>query len=292
VKLQPAPHPRALRPAGSSVVRELVPLALVLCVLSGAAFANPAGPAVFRGTVAFNQAGSLLQITNSPNAIINWQSFSIGAHEITRFVQQSSASAVLNRVTSGDPSLILGALQSNGRVFLVNCNGIVFGAGAQVDVGGLVASSLSLSNADFLAGRLRSTGATDSGPVLIETHSHFNAAPGGGVYLAGSAVTNGGIITSPRGEVMLAAGKSVELVFLVHSLFITYGSSPPPRAPVLDPLSRDLLPSPLMSAVCLAAAIQPAPGQNPGEPSAASCHGSQLSGFVLRKSFRASPQKE
>jgi filamentous hemagglutinin family protein len=95
-------------------------------------------------------------VTNSPNSIINWQSFSIGANEITRFTQQSAASAVLNRVTGTagriDPSVILGALQSNGRVFLLNPSGIVFGAGAQVDVAGLVASSLNLSNADFLGG--------------------------------------------------------------------------------------------------------------------------------------------
>src|SRR5690606_14902950 len=97
-----------------------------------------------------------------PNAIINWQSFSIGANEITRFIQQSQASAVLNRVTGGggaiDPSVILGALQSNGRVFLINPSGITFGAGAQIDVAGLVASTLDISNADFLANRLRFQG--------------------------------------------------------------------------------------------------------------------------------------
>jgi len=78
------------------------------------------------------------------HSIINWQTFSIGANEITRFLQQSQASAVLNRVAAGNPSQILGALQSNGRVFLINPSGIVFGAGAQVDVAGLVASSLNL----------------------------------------------------------------------------------------------------------------------------------------------------
>ena len=72
------------------------------------------------GQVSFHQQGNLLQITNSPNAIINWQSFSIGANEITRFVQGSASSAVLNRVAGPDPSSILGALQSNGRVFLIN----------------------------------------------------------------------------------------------------------------------------------------------------------------------------
>jgi filamentous hemagglutinin family protein len=121
--------------------------------------ANPTGANVVRGTAAIHQAGNLLQITNSPNAIINWQSFSIGANEVTRFIQQSPSSAVLNRVTTQNPSQILGSLQSKlldgvttgGRVFLINPNGILFGAGAQIDVGGLVASTLRMSDDDFLA---------------------------------------------------------------------------------------------------------------------------------------------
>ena len=69
-----------------------------------------------------------------------------------------SISAVLNRVGAGQSaSSILGSLQSNGRVFLINPNGIVFGAGSQVNVAGLVASTLNLSDADFLAGRMRFT---------------------------------------------------------------------------------------------------------------------------------------
>ncbi|MGH6691963.1 MAG: filamentous hemagglutinin N-terminal domain-containing protein, partial [Gammaproteobacteria bacterium] len=164
---------------------------------------------VVHGAAAIHQAGNLLQITNSPNAIINWQSFSIGANEITRFLQQSASSAVLNRVTTQNPSTILGALQSNGRVFLINPNGILFGAGAQVDVAGLVASTLNMSDADFLGGRLRFT---DGLGKSVVNEGSINTGTGGSVYLIGSGVTNNGIIRSPQGEVVLAAGNSVELV--------------------------------------------------------------------------------
>ena len=190
--------------------RRAISLAIASCFAAGSALANPVGPQVVNGQVSMVQNGNLLQIANSPNAIINWQGFSIGASEITRFIQQSSASAVLNRVTSQNPSAILGALQSNGRVFLLNPNGIVFGAGSQVDVAGLVASSLSLSNADFLAGRYNFTATPGSGSVVNQ--GSINAAQGGNVYLVGPAVTNNGIITTPKGEVVLAAGNSVELV--------------------------------------------------------------------------------
>ena len=103
--------------------------------------ANPVNPTVVHGTANFASVGNILNITNSPNAIINWGSFSIGVNELTRFIQPSALSAVLNRVTGQDPSAILGALQSNGRVFLLNPNGIVFGAGSRINVAGLVASN-------------------------------------------------------------------------------------------------------------------------------------------------------
>ena len=172
------------------------------------------GPTVVSGTATIQQAANLLQITNSPNAILNWQRFSIGANEITRFIQQSASSAVLNRVIGAggtiDPSVILGALQSNGRVFLINPSGIVFGSGAQIDVAGLVASSLNLSNADFLAGRMKFTDVPGAGSVVNQ--GNITAGQGGQVYLVAPDVTNTGIITTPQGEVVLAAGKSVELV--------------------------------------------------------------------------------
>lgn len=197
------------------VRRKLISLAVASCfTVSNPLFANPTGPKVVSGQASFLQSGNLLQVTNSPSAIINWQSFSIGASEITRFIQQSQASAVLNRVTGSagviDPSVILGALQSNGRVFLVNPSGILFGAGAQVDVAGLVASSLKLSDTDFLAARLRFTDVPGAGAIVNQ--GKIATGSGGNVYLAGPAVTNSGIIASPRGEVVLAAGNSVELV--------------------------------------------------------------------------------
>ena len=113
---------------------------------------NPIGAQVVGGQATFNAAGNTLTITNSPGAVINWQSFSIGASEITKFQQQSASSAVLNRVVGADPSSILGQLQSNGKVFLINPNGIVFGQGARIDVAGLVASTAHISTADFAAG--------------------------------------------------------------------------------------------------------------------------------------------
>ncbi|MDO8346914.1 MAG: filamentous hemagglutinin N-terminal domain-containing protein [Rugosibacter sp.] len=183
---------------------------VLLALSAQAVLANPLNPTVVNGQASFATTGNALTVTNTPGTIINWQGFSIGAREITRFNQQSAASAVLNRVISNNPSSILGALQSNGRVFLVNPNGIVFGAGATVDVAGLVASSLNLSNADFLAGRYNFTQVP--GAANISNAGNITAHDGGQIFLIAAKVENTGVITAPNGEILLAAGHSVDLV--------------------------------------------------------------------------------
>ena len=189
---------------------KLLVIALASCFSTPFALANPAGPSIASGQATFSRQGSALTVTNSPGAIINWQAFSINRGEIARFIQQSAQSSVLNRVIGQDPSRILGTLQSNGRVFLINPNGIVFGQGAQIDVAGLVASSLKLSDADFLAGRPKFSDTPGAGAVINQ--GAITTPHGGQVYLIAPQVENSGIIVSPRGEVVLAAGKTVEIV--------------------------------------------------------------------------------
>jgi len=171
--------------------------------------ANPNAPKVVHGTATFNQSGKTLQVTNTPGTVIDWGSFSIGSGELTRFVQQSATSAVLNRVIGASPSAILGALQSNGRVFLINPNGVLFGSGAQVDVAGLVVSTLNLSNADFLAGKMRFTQTAGAGGI---SNKGTIRVGGGKLLLVGADVGNDGVLSNSGGDIVLAAGRQVELI--------------------------------------------------------------------------------
>lgn len=195
--------------ASGGLRRRLLPMLVASCFGSGA-LANPVGPQVVNGQVSFSSQDNILSVINSPGSIINWQSFSINPGEITRFIQQNPNSAVLNRIVGQDPSQILGALQSNGRVFLINPNGILFGQGAQIDVNGLVASTLNISNQDFLSGKMHfSAGDKAAG---IRNQGSITTPSGGQVYLIAPNIENSGIIHSPKGDVMLAAGHSVQLV--------------------------------------------------------------------------------
>src|SRR5690606_10821990 len=112
--------------------------------------AEPSGGVVAAGAATIGGApGSMVINQTTSNAVINWQSFGINAGESVQFVQPSSSSVALNRVVGANPSNITGNLSSNGKVFLVNPNGILFGSGASVNVGGLVASTQEITDANF-----------------------------------------------------------------------------------------------------------------------------------------------
>ena len=102
------------------VWRNALAVIVAACSIAQLAYANPVGPTVVNGSASFSTQGNLLSVTNSPGAILNWHSFSNGQGEITKYVPRSAASAVLNRALVLDASSILGVLQSNGRVFLIN----------------------------------------------------------------------------------------------------------------------------------------------------------------------------
>ncbi len=191
-------------------------IATVVGGVFGSVWANPTTPTVVSGAALMsNPSASVMQVVNTPGTIINWQGFSIANGEATRFVQLNAASAVLNRVVGVNPSSILGRLESNGRVFLVNPNGIVFGGGSVVDVAGLIASTRDISDANFLAGNYLFNG-FGNGAITVQNGAQIltsSYGPGGQVWLFAQNVTNeaGATITAPQGQVVLAAGTELQV---------------------------------------------------------------------------------
>lgn len=145
---------------------------------------------------------------SSDRAIINWQSFSVGADARVTFNQPSASAVALNRVTGTEASQIFGRLDANGQVFLSNPNGVLFARGASVNVGGLFATTLSIDDADFLAGRNRFYNGGAAGTVA---NGGSIQVPSGYAVLAGPQVQNDGIIVARLGSAALAAGDRVTL---------------------------------------------------------------------------------
>ncbi|SIR55482.1 filamentous hemagglutinin N-terminal domain-containing protein [Pseudacidovorax sp. RU35E] len=230
------------RPPSSSAAAarhwRLRPLALsLLCMGAGSAIAQLApltlpviapGAGALRGVAitAQNPAAGTMTLTQSQaRAIAQWTSFSIGSGAAVNIVQPSAASVLLNRVTGGNPSEIAGQLSANGRVFLVNPSGVLFSGTAQVNVGGLVATTLDIPDASFMPSGRENT-PLGPGEVLVFERGDGNAATvvnrgrivataGGTVLLIGAGVGNeaGGTINAPGGTAGLVSGRKVSLDF-------------------------------------------------------------------------------
>ncbi len=188
----------------------LIAFQLIQWVCPPLMLANPTGSAVVGGDAAVSGLGTAHVTINqaSQQAIINWQSFNIAPNEVTQFVQPNASAIALNRIFDHNPSQILGSLRANGTVMLVNPNGVFFGPNAQVNVGGLIASSLNITNANFLAGHYLFEGAGVEGIV-----KNLGLIRGlhDGVYLLAPNVENSGVITAPGGSIALAAGTKAYL---------------------------------------------------------------------------------
>ncbi len=150
--------------------------AMLLASSAALAADLPTGGRVVAGSGAIGQNGSTMSIDQSSGKLaIDWQSFSIGQGKTVNFNQPGRDAVALNRVLGSDVSVIQGALNANGQVFLVNPNGVLFTPTAQVNVGGLVVSTLNISTSDFLAGNYRFEGASSN---AIVNQGNITAAPG------------------------------------------------------------------------------------------------------------------
>lgn len=173
---------------------------------SGLAHANPENGQVVGGNASIETIGKKLNVKQtSQKAIINWNSFNIAPDEHTQFHQPDASSFTLNRVQDTNPSNIQGMLTANGNIAIINPNGIYFDKGAQVDVGGLVASSADISDDDFMNGRGNFTN-TGKADAKIINNGTITAKDAGLVGLVAPHVENNGIIKANLGKVTLSSG--------------------------------------------------------------------------------------
>ena len=185
--------------------------AVAMSTTAGSAMAGPSGGQVVGGTASISQSGSKTDIhQNSNKAIINWQSFDIDPAEHVEFHQPSSSAMALNRIKDTKASQIDGKLTANGHIMLINPNGIVFGGGAQVDVGSLTASTADIDNDDFMAGKLDFKHAGKSDAAIIN-HGNITIKEAGLANFVAPRVENHGVIAAKLGKVQLAAGDTFAL---------------------------------------------------------------------------------
>ncbi len=181
--------------------------------LASVLYAAPQGGQVIAGQADIHHSNNNTVIHQQSNrAVINWNSFNINANESVTFVQPGTSSAVLNRIVNQNPTTILGKLNANGQVFLINPNGVVFGKTARINVGGIVASSLNIKTDDFMNGRYVFTHDSKKYPGKVINKGLIKAASSG-VAMIGSNVMNEGRIYARLGNVAMLSAEKVTVDF-------------------------------------------------------------------------------
>ena len=219
--------------------------------LSSTAFANPTFSRTEAGDIRIDEQGPVYNIYSADRSIGAFQSFGNLAGETINSIQPSADNSVIFKVVGGQPSEFFGALNANSRVFLVNPNGILFGAGSQVNAPGLVASALDLKSANFDAREfLFERSLTGSGYILND--GTLRASEGGYVALLGAAVENRGTIMTPGGSTLLDAG-SAATVALDNDGAISVAVTKPVEGAVYD-LSGNRLKNGILNSGLISAA--------------------------------------
>ena len=176
----------------------------------GTGYAMPQGGEVKAGDAEIKTSGNIMDVNqNTQKVAIDWKGFDIAKQETVNFNQPNASAIALNRVIGNKGSEIYGHLNANGQVFLINPNGVLFGKGAEISVGGLIATTHNINNDDFMNSKGSYTFSGDS------TNQVKNAgtikAEGGLVALLAADVANEGVIQTNAGTTALGAGQSMTI---------------------------------------------------------------------------------
>lgn len=197
-------------------IRGVVAFAAILAA-AATARSQDGGQVIQGGATITNPNATTTQINQTTDrAILQWNNFSVASGNTVLFNQPSASSVVLNRVVGQNPSSILGSIQANGNVFLLNPNGIVFGQGSTVNANGFLASTLSMSDSDFMSGTYHLTQDPSQPLSYVVNQGAINA--GSFAALVAPLVENSGSITAPGGTVYLLATSEAVLDLTGHGL--------------------------------------------------------------------------
>ncbi|QWD03200.1 filamentous hemagglutinin N-terminal domain-containing protein [Polynucleobacter paneuropaeus] len=212
---------RSLRKIKKLATTQNISYILLSLVLIGSedalAAGLPTGGKVEAGQVSIAQTTTTMNVTQTTQrAVVSWNSFDVAKGNTVNFVQPNASAVTLNRVNGVTPSMINGAINANGQVIFVNPNGVVFGKGSEVNVGGMVSTTMNVSNADFMAGKDQLTfSGGDTGKVVNKGRITVSDAKGF-VALMAPEVRNEGVILaniSGANSIALVSGKQVTLTF-------------------------------------------------------------------------------
>lgn len=223
VRSHSAKSSRRLGRCAKKILKYTLITSVIYLVFIGKVWAGPEGlvpgsQAWLNATITGATSNSMTITQTAPKAILDWQRLNLNAGELLKFNQQGNRTwSALNRIHDLSPSLLNGNVTADGNVYFINTNGIIFGPNAQFNVGSIYAGSLDISDDLFKAGFVKSDATFNKvfegagGFVTVEKGAQIHTANGGKVLLFAPKVTNNGVINTPDGQTILAAGNKIYL---------------------------------------------------------------------------------
>lgn len=197
----------------SAIRFSLIIVFIYTCVLSATnIYAAPIGGSITHGTGSIDNREEKITniIQESDQLIIDWDSFNLANDEEVNFAQPSAESMVLNNILQYDTSTVNGIINANGRVFLINPRGLIFGSDAQINTADLIVSSLSVVKDEFINGEFVFKDIYDNQGVII---NNGTITASSGVSFIAESLINRGLIQAELGYINMAAGKQAYLTF-------------------------------------------------------------------------------
>jgi len=195
-------------------------------------FPLPQGGTISSGAGKIDSSSSSLTVTQTTNKIIiNWESFSIGNNESVIFLQPDSSSSALNNVLGNSRTVVEGNLAANGQIVLSNPNGIFISPTANINVASLIASTLKISEQDFLDGLYKFSQDPNKPLASILNEGRIHASDF--AALIAPSVNNKGVVIAKLGTVGLVSGEATTIDFVGNDL-IAFTIKKPVEGQVLD----------------------------------------------------------
>ncbi|MBT3394092.1 MAG: filamentous hemagglutinin N-terminal domain-containing protein, partial [Waddliaceae bacterium] len=194
-------------------------LQIVLTIIGALFFhthimAMPSVPSVESGSAGISQDGNTMTVDQQTDkAIIDWQDYSIAADESVQYTQPNTDAIALNKITGANPSEIMGSIVANGQIFIMNPNGILFGPDSQVNTAGLLATTLDITDEDFLNENYEFAQDQYKDLAYIINEGEITIADNGYAVLAAPLVSNEGLIVANLGTVVAGAAEEFTINF-------------------------------------------------------------------------------
>ena len=145
-------RPLPIKPTPSSPITLFITtIAIALLLIPHHhATSQPQLDTITSGTATIQQEATTTTITQtSHSTTLNWNSYNINQGHTITYNQPSTSSIAINNIKDTNPSQILGNINANGRIILLNPNGFYIGPNSTISANTFIAAAANLQQTTY-----------------------------------------------------------------------------------------------------------------------------------------------